>query len=229
MVVLLVAAAPLWAESIYVDYKPCRDEAPETPYEIPSCTDYELHSALIASAETGDASAIALLRKRYDLVDTHSERHRIAAALLKFTPGDTAIWSDVYTEAELAVRFAVVDGDVPEEFEEWCAARGLEPYEHDGVLYDALALVATDARALPLLRKGLETQDSNIAYIVVAGLSSQHQVDSLPAIDKLIERFPDDARWLAMMLKEFEPGQADAIALKYLDDAGDLEIYHEGR
>jgi hypothetical protein len=227
--VLLLAATPLFAESIYVVPEPCRDEAPETPYGIPVCADYELHSALIAAAETGDASAIELLRKRYDLVDTHSERHRIAAALLRYAPDDTAIWSDILAEAELAVRFADVDGDVATEFEEWCAARGFESYEHDGVLHDALAVAATDPRALPLLTKGLDTQNSSIAYVVVAGLAAQRNVDSLPAIDKLIERFPDDARWLAMMLNTFEPEQADAIALKYLDDEDDIQSYHERR
>jgi hypothetical protein len=178
--ILLLAAAPVMlAESIDVDLDPCKSERPESPYDLPLCADYELNSVLIKYAEAGDASAIVLLRERYKLVDTHSERHRIAGALLK----DPSIWNDILAEAELAVQ-------VPAEFEEWCEQRGFDPLKHRSVLYDALAVATRDKRVVPLLVKALETEDESVAYIAVAGLAIYRHSASRPAIDELIKRFP---------------------------------------
>lgn len=161
--VLLLAAAPVvLAESIFLDLDPCRSEPPATRYDLPLCADYELNSVLIKYAEAGDASAIVLLRERYKLADTHAERHRIARALLS----DRSIWNDILAEAELAVRFAEVDGKVPTAYDEWCAQRGLDPTQHRGVLYDALAVAASDERVIPLLKKARGTKDANVAVIV---------------------------------------------------------------
>ena len=161
LIVFLLAAAPVaFAETI--DLRPCLTDAPSTPYDLPSCADYELHSALIESAIQGDASAIALLRTRYVTAFTHAERHRIARALLS----DSSIWNDILAEAELAVRFAEVDGKVPAAYDEWCAQRGLNPSQHRGVLYSALAVAASDERVIPLLKKARRSKDANVAVIV---------------------------------------------------------------
>jgi len=230
LVVLLIAAVPVFGESIYVDYQPCRDEAPESPYGVPLCTDYELHSALIASAETGDTSAIAFLQGRYALADTHVERHRIAGALLRFAPNDTAIWRDVYAEAELAVRFANVGGEMQVAFEEWCEEHDLDSYRHGNVLDEALLLAAQDARSRPLLVKALTTDDRDVLFVAIAGLAEQHDLASLPAIEAAIDRFGvDDAPYAALTLAIFKSEQADAIAMKYLKDEEDLELYREQR
>ena len=228
--VLLLAATPVFGESIMVDMRPCADEPPETPYGIPACVDYELHSALIASAETGDRSAIALLRSRYAFAETHSERHRIAAALLRFAPDDTAIWRDVYAEAELAVRFANVDHEVQPAFEEWCEERDLDPYEHGQMLDDAFIIAAQDARSKALLVKALETKDEDILFSAIAGLAEQRDLASLAAIESAIEQFDfDDRQYVAMTLAAFKSERADAIAAKYIEDEDDLALYRERR
>lgn len=228
--VLLLAATPVFGESIIVDMRPCADEPPETPYGIPACVDYELHSALIASAETGDTSAIALLRSRYALAETHSERHRIAAALLRFAPNDSSIWRDVYAEAELAVRFANVDHEVQPAFEKWCEERNLDPYEHGPVLDDAFVIAAQDSRSKALLVKALETDDENILFSAIAGLAEQRDLASLTAIESAIERFDVDDRYsVAMTLAAFRSERADAIAVKYIEDEDDLAYYREHR
>jgi len=227
---LLFAATPVFGESIYVDMKPCADEAPETPYGNPQCADYELHSALIASAETGDRSAIALLRSRYALAETHSERHRIAAALLRFTPDDTTIWRDIYAEAELAVRFANVDHEVQPAFEKWCEERNLDPYEHGPMLDDAFVIAAPDPRSKALLVKALETKDEDILFSAIAGLAEQRDLASLPAIEAAIERFDvDDRQYVAMTLAAFQSERADAIAVKFIENEDDLARYRESR
>jgi len=95
---------PALGESIV--YEPCTEEPPESAYDRPQCADYEMNTTLIASVEAGDASALALLEARHAITVSYEERHRIAAVLLHRVTDDSAIWKEIYDNAQLAVRFA---------------------------------------------------------------------------------------------------------------------------
>ena len=208
---LLLAALPAVGETIV--FEPCREEPPNSEYDTPLCADYNLNTTLIDSAEAGDASALALLEKRYAVADTYSERHRIAAALLRRLADDSAIWKDIYADAQLAVRFADAEDDA---FEKWCEEHDFYSAHHMYVLHDALDIAASDPRSHPLLVKALGSGRSSVAMTAVCGLAVQRDLDALPAIEKVLERFPDDAPYVARVLSEFHSARADAIASKYL-------------
>ena len=215
MLLLLLAAAPAFAESIYVVDEPCKAELPDDLYDKPFCADYELNSALIVAAETGDRSALAMLEQRYWTTEQYQERHRIGGVLLSNLVNDSAIWNDLFADAQLAVHFADVEDEV---FEQWCDEHGFYWLQHRALLFEALAVVASDPRSRPLLVKALSVDHRDIAQGAVYGLLDQRDLASLPAIDQVLARYPDDAPYIARGLAFFEDERADAIAKKYLPE-----------
>lgn len=212
-VILFLGAAPAFAESISID--DCKDELPNGIYDKPSCVDYELNSALIASVESGDESAIALLEARYSATGQYQERYRIAAVLLRRVANDRAIWNELYTNAKLAVRWAGVPAD-DDAFVQWCEERDFYFVQHGALLHRALQVVSTDPRSRSLLRKALAVEDEETAFLAVIGLAEQRDVAALPEIEKALERFPDHAEYVAGTLMKFGDERANAIAKKYL-------------
>lgn len=150
MLVVLLAVAPALPESIHVVAEPCKEQLPENLYDKPSCTDYELSSELIASARAGDRSALELLEHRYWITEQYQERHRIARVLLRRVADDSAIWSEIFANAQLTVRFAGVEAEV---FEEWCEEHDFYWLLHRPLLDDALDVAASDPRAHSLFVK----------------------------------------------------------------------------
>jgi Carboxypeptidase regulatory-like domain len=129
----------------------CQESAPDSVWELPSCTDYELNAMLIAGAEDGDRSAIELLRTRYTQAATYSEKHTIAGALLNRVPDDTEYWNELFEHAHNHVRLREGGGEYTEEFLRWCQERRYEPSEYDAMSYGALTYVERDPRARTLL------------------------------------------------------------------------------
>jgi hypothetical protein len=159
MLVVTLAVMPPLPESIHPVHEPCREEAPESLYDKPSCTDYALNSELIASARAGDPSALQLLENRYWLTEQYQERHRIARVLLRRVADDSAIWSEIFANAQLAVRFADVENDV---FAQWCDEHDCYWLLHPPLLHDAFRVAASDPRSHELLWKAIAVEDRDI-------------------------------------------------------------------
>lgn len=225
--VLLLAAVPACAESIVVTTEVCGEEPPETRYGLPLCSEYELHDALIQLVEAGDSSALRFLEDRYDRTDTYVERHRLAEVLLRRSSRGAAIWEEIFTDAKLAVRFAAVGGELPEEYVQWCEERDFDEYEHSLVHDRALAIASSDPRSRDLLVQALGAEEKNVVYIAFAGLAQQRDAGSLPALEKTIERFPDDAEALASVLGQFESDAAKAIMKKYIHEEAETAADEE--
>ena len=224
LLLLFLAALPALAESIVVVDEPCKDEVPESLYAKPLCTDYELNSSLMASAQEGDASALALLEKRYWVTEQYQERFRIAEVLLRRMANDRAVWNELFEQAQLAVRFGNEDKAA---FEQWCEEHDFYWLQHPGLLYDALSLVASDPRSHTLLVNALSSEDRDVAIIAVVGLLDQRDLASLPAMDATLGRFPDDAKYVARLFKSLKDERADAIAKKYAPEEEEAVVEDE--
>jgi len=206
---------------------PCADEPPRTAFSDPSCEDYDRDLPLIEAVEREDASAIPLLRARYDGHLSLIERHRIAGALLGKVADDGALWTDLYEHAALAVRFPMTGGDYSEAFRRYCSERNLEPDAVWNVTVNAFEHASRDPRSRALLREVVERRDPPLIVLAIAGLAMQRDVDALPAIDAALAQLDDDPT-IAVALAFYALPEADAIAFKYLAE-DDCELYFELR
>ena len=205
----------------------CQDSPPSTRYDMPLCSDYELNSALLETAASGDRSALVLLQSRYSETLSYFERHRIGVALLGKVEHDSAILRELLEEAQLCVRFPHNDYELSPEFLEWCATAGVPADEHWNLSSNALSAISNERRALPLLHKAIGSTDLTVATIALLGLCDQRDQASLPVIERAIKRFPDDT-YLVHALALFRSEAADAIAMKYLQE-DQMEEYREIR
>lgn len=205
----------------------CADDPPSTLFDQPLCSEYMLNDVLIEAAADGDASAIALLRSRYETAETYSERHRIAGALLRPSSGDAKFWKELVSHAETVLRFPHGGEESSPEYLEWCGERGVDPSKHWYMALHALDMASKDPRSRPLLRRALALKDDCLREIAIEGLGAQQDFESLPLIERAI-RASEEKELLAGHLAHFADQRADAIAMKYLD--GDLrESYLEWR
>jgi hypothetical protein len=202
-------------------------EAPATPWDLPSCDDREFDNALIAQAETGDRSAVDLLQQRYATASTYAERIVIGAAVLGRARDDGAIWKDLAAYAEHAVEFHLDVDTSADRLAAWCAKHDCDPRKYDELLWQAFDDVAGDRRARALCLRALGSNDTNLLAKAIAGLGRQHDAGSLPAIEKVLQRLPEDASMLASNLVVFESEAADALAMKYLNDEDRAEYEAE--
>ncbi|HYR29540.1 MAG TPA: carboxypeptidase-like regulatory domain-containing protein [Thermoanaerobaculia bacterium] len=205
----------------------CMDIAPATQWELPLCDDYHSHSMLIEAVGRGDRSAVAMLRRQYDLEVSATERHRMAGALLGKLD-DRDLWADLYEAASLTVRYTPVRDEHPEEFLEYCRQRSLVPDDVWGTAFEALRYASTDRRARALLLDALKTSVRGIIDVALAGLAAQGDHASLPAIRAMLARETKHASWLALRLARFGTAEADAVAFEYLREE-DRELYLEHR
>lgn len=196
----------------------CSETAPASKWDQPSCADYELNTALIASAEGGDRSARTLLRRRFDTADTYQERHRIGRALLGKLADDRAIWNALSEEARISVRFPRVDGKFPADFEAYCRERDLEPEKLWWMSVNALMTIANDRRARAMLLQVLKTGEVDMVGLAIAGLAEQGDRSALPAVKAALDRLGEKAPDAAFNLALFRSADADALAFQYLDE-----------
>lgn len=195
---------------------PCGQQRPTTPWDRPSCDDYDFDSSLIAAAAQSDGSAIVLLRQRYDTADSTQERQRIGAALLRRIGNDEQILNALASDAENAVRFAHDGYENHPDLAAWCGARGYDPDDYWRMAWNALDQASADPRFRPLLIKALATKDDVLVFTAIHGLAVQHDESALPRIDETLARFPEDASAMAFGLADFASDAADRIADKYL-------------
>lgn len=192
---------------------PCGKEPPATPDDPPLCSDLDLHTTWIEAAERGDRSAVALLRKRYAETLSLTERHRLGAAVMR---DDPRIWAELLAEAESCVRSALENAKRLPHVQSWTSC-------------DALNVIATDPRSRALLLQVLAGDDRELATIAIAGLAEQRDTASLPAIERALRRFPDDASLMAFALCLMGSPAADEVAMKYLDETTREDYARERR
>jgi hypothetical protein len=209
----------------------CTDEAPsDDRLALPRCSDYEMDTTLIESAAKGDASSLALLQARFESTETDRERHRLAGALLRKTPNDAKFWNALVTHAQIAVRFPLKDNELSPEYFQWCAKRGIGPEEYWSMAFLALETAGADPRSRPLLLKALATKTDILVVAAIDGLGKQKDFASLPLIENAIARADADSRaMLATYLTAFDDERADAVAMRYLQSASQIEEYRERR
>ena len=205
---------------------PCTDGAPDSVWSRPSCADYELDSSLIEAINAGDQSAIDLARRRHDTTETYSEKHRLAEALLRHVPIDSAYWNELIEPATNAVRFAQDEPGPSEALLRWCGERGIDPDGYMSMIYAALRHVAGDPRSRGLLLEALKSPDWTIAAAGIDGLARQNDASALPHIARALEASPDHASSLATLLATYHSEAADALAFQYMDE-GDRATYAE--
>jgi hypothetical protein len=207
---------------------PCNDSAPATRWDLPTCTDYELDTALIESLRNGDRSARDLLLQRYERADTWTEQHRVGGALLGRIPNDAAIWNELFEHATNAVRLSHDETTDPSpELVRWCEERQFDVDNYMSMAIDAFEVASHDERARPLLRQALQANEQYLLFLAITGLGEQHDENALPAIEKTLERLPDEAPMLTLALAAFKSERADAIAKKYVGE--DDQEYQQWR
>lgn len=209
-------------------HTPCTNDPPAGRFDYPLCSDHELHTALIDSLGRGDTSATALLQSRYATADTDAERHRLAGVLLGNIPDDTAIWNELLSQAEIAVRFPNSGSEPSPEYLQWAAERNVDPNAYWWMARGAFPIAGKDPRSHALLLRALGTDDEDLVYDAIWSLAEQHDIDSLPLIDSAIARNSGNREALAMALAVFFDERADAVAMKYVEDTS-LDQYQELR
>jgi hypothetical protein len=198
----------------------CR-KSPATPWDLPSCDEYDFNTALLESAARGDRSAVELLRQRYATTFTYAERFRIGGALLGRDRDDSAIWNELLPHAENAVNFAAHK----EKLDAYCAEHGYDSSAYEEMSLGALAAMMTDRRARPLLLRALASGADELTSIGVLGLAMQSDETALPQIDTALQQFPGNAIYLAC----FKSAAADRVAAKYMRDEADRVDYERAR
>jgi hypothetical protein len=179
---------------------------------FPSCTDYDLDSALETSVTNGDHSAVRLLQQRYETQTNVEERIRIAGLLLRNVADDSKYWNDITHFAEEELRF---DGR-KEELKAFCAKNGIEASDYELVTSTAFMIASEDRRSNALMRRALESHSSLTLVCAVMGLAAQRDDSALQAIDTMLEREGDNARDVVLCLAHYRTEAADAIAAKHL-------------
>jgi len=207
---------------------PCSQEAPQSIWDQPLCSDYELDGSLIESLKRGDASSLQLLRSRHASASTYGQKHRIAEALLG-VGNDCEYWNELHAHAEIAMRFPTVDFELTDDFRRWCAERGLPAEPYGDVAFAALASISTDLRARPLMLDALKSSDLRLVSLAVLGFGMNRDESALPEIERMLERIdPGERYWLAQILIHFRMAAADRVAARHLDEH-ELREYHESQ
>jgi hypothetical protein len=192
----LIVAPFTAAETIIVESQPeCSEEVPQSVWDNPLCSDFELDEVLLAAIERGDRSALQLALQRYRGAPTWAQKVRLAPVLLH----DAAIWNEMYGLAQKALDFEA-------DQQAWYLA------------LDAWEVVCTDPRARALMRQGLETEAPNVVAVAMYGLAFQRDVSALPLIDRTLHRMPDDAYWMVMALEGYDSDAARRVTAKYRRD-----------
>jgi hypothetical protein len=199
---------------------PCQEGSPQSVWDEPSCSDYLLDEALIASIDRGDRSALELLRSRYTRAATWAEKHLIAEGLLRKVPDDSEYWDDLFEHARNVVRFRWDDG-YSDEFLQWCEERQYNPYGYDTMAFGAFTIVSTDPRSRALLLEAIERNDSSLVFGGILGLAEQRDLSALPAIERVLQRIResgDESSNMAQALEPYRHEDADQLAFRYLNE-----------
>ena len=215
LLVLALALVPDEPQVIECILPPaCTNEPPVTAFDSPTCADIEAGKRLHAALLEGDLSVLDEVRRRYEAAVTYRERDHLGSLLLAYLDDDTTVWNDLSAVAAVCVRLT-------EESEELAARakrQGVEPSLLWWRSYNALGAIWNDPRARPILLQALASDNPTISEAGMLGLALQKDSSTLAAIEAALERLGDRASEAAMSLAHFQTEEADALAMKYLDD-----------
>ena len=184
----------------------CSDREPVTPFDRPTCSEYEQTYVLIEAIDS-DPSAIELLRSRYETTFTHGERHRIAGALLGRVPDDRRYWNELEEHAAYALR----------------ETRGVDSDGRPSMAMEAFRIAAGDPRGRPLVLGALQSNDVDLLSRTLAVIVRRRDESFLPAIEAMLERLPEHAEVLAMWVTLLGSDAADRVASRFLSASSDCE------
>lgn len=209
---------------------PCTSYPPQSQWERPTCSDYELDQSLIDALEHGDQSAMVVMKERHAQAYTFIERQFLAAALLG-TPNDEPYWNELFEDAANAVRFVRQNDDPNVALEQWCAERNLEPIDYSRKALNALESLSKDRRSRQLLLAALESGDVQLVWTAVDGLAQQRDEQALPAIARALDAVDASKEEISAISQElagYGTEAADRVARTYLLE-GDVAAYEEAR
>lgn len=170
---------------------------------------------LAAASQPGQL--IPFLETRFAHTEDGNAKASIATALVRLGDKDDTYWDFLVDRATPALESAA-PSPRSAEYRAWAKAHNVTPGStEEQALYDIwqkiIPLAFTgDPRSIPLLRKGLQSPNSDIQAEAAEGLARDHDKSSIPLI--------------IAALNQASPMQARALAgsLKFFDDDNDPQI-----
>ena len=209
-----------------------RARVPEALTKIESGEFAGYHVDLVARMKT--AEAVPGLEKQFPIVSDLKLKSKIASALIRLGDKDDKYWEYLVQLATPALEstapdFLIVDkqgkflpGPSPE-FVSWASSRDLSPSSAaTDSLYIFPSTIATlgwtrDGRAVPLLRRALESPNHLIQIAAAKGLAEIRDKDSIPLIINACARAPREAATsLAEALVYFDDNSAQSTVDQYM-------------
>jgi hypothetical protein len=176
-----------------------------------------------------DRRILPALQQAFESRVIKNEKQAIAVSILRLGGKSDKYFNFLADYARAAVEdrtpfYMKVDangqelrGEFSAEFLNWCALNGKAPQSTAALQVgaypeDVLALArAQDPRALPVLRRALDSPYPNVVSFAVEGLGRLQDIDAIPLIAKAAERLPQAQRVIAMALPWYARPEADAL------------------
>lgn len=197
-------------------------------------------------ARVGAVEAVPMLEEKFGRTEDALDKAHIASALVRLGDKKDIFWDFLVEQATQAVESDApnfmghdsqgksVPGPSPE-FEAWVRAHNLDPtglgekqmYLAPGPV--AFIALTRDARAVPLLRRGLLSPNYMIEIVAAKGLAEIGDKDSIPLIIEACKKAPaEEAAAIAESLVYFDDHDAQSAVDRYISkDAA--KIYREAR
>jgi len=205
------------------------------------------HVIAIAGPTQGTPILQDLFRNSQDT----ETKERIASYLYRLGDREDIYWSFILNQATLAVESDApfphpydTKGKMEDQFSPgfaaWATTHGMSTdaavkAEWDRYNKILILAVTNDPRAIPVLRRGLNSPDELIESISAKGLAQLHDTDSIPLIVAACQRAPADAATLiGEALIYYDDPEAQAAAETYLPKAKfgaireQIRIYGDG-
>jgi HEAT repeat protein len=203
---------------IVIDNLKSRAYGPVTPAQI--------------AAASQPGQLIPFLEARFAQTPKSDRRIDIAVALVRLGDRDDTYWNIIANLATPALKSEAPSPRSPE-YRAWAKAHNVTAGSaEEQALYNIwqkiLPLAFTgDPRSIPLLRKGLQSPNTDIQAEAAEGLARDHDKSSIPLIiAALNQASPIQARPLAGTLKYFDDdAQAKAVVKKYFPTLDPLEAF----
>ena len=155
------------------------------------------------------------LRLLFDRLSNKADRQNLALKLLKRT-GQSEYFDEIAGYAQkvltlgLPMSYVLGADGKPDRgnrnpaFDDWCLDRQIERSRCAQMVLDGghdIALLAQtrDRRAIPLLRKALESEEPGIVVIATGGLAALKDTESIPQIAANLKRLPPDPLALTLI------------------------------
>lgn len=235
---LLLATLPQlsWCQS--PDQQPVRDE---------DTAEYKLqHLVRNVRASHYDPllgqSAIPTLKQAFANASDTETKVNVANVLIMYGQKDDLYWSVLYKRAEEIVNSSApcplifdengksIRGAISPDFVQWAKNNNLPTnealMEQTGAFPSDLSLMAEigDARGLPLLRRGLSSQNYGVRAMAAQGLALLQDKGSIGAIIQAAKTAPSEVQWwIARPLLAFDDSNAREAAEELISNKKVLE------